>query len=83
MSTIRPVLGKIRRANGVAGQFAYTVPVTYPGESTNSVTFVGDAYTYGVIMVTPEGHQIPVRDPGRCGDKLNPSWVRKFFGVSA
>lgn len=69
----------IRRHTGVAGQFSYTASVTYPGEDTNQMAFVGDAYGDHVIMVSPSGAQTTVVDPCRFGDELNPGWVRRFF----
>jgi hypothetical protein len=74
-----PTLGKIRRHNGVAGQIAYSVPVTYPDEDTSVVTFVGSAYGGPVIMQTvacPQG--VFVRDVERFGS-FGPDWVRRFF----
>jgi hypothetical protein len=73
-----PTLGTITRTNGVAGQISYTVPVTYPGEATERITFIGSAYSGPVVMVSPSGAQTFVHDPGRFG-KFNPEWVRRFF----
>jgi hypothetical protein len=75
-----PKLGKIRRHNGVAGQIAYTVPVTYEGEDTSPVTFVGNAYGGPVVMQTPGNPGgVFVRDTERFG-VFGPEWVRRFFG---
>ena len=74
----RPTLGKITRHNGVAGQIGYSVHVTYPGERTKLITFVGNAYDGPVVMVLPSGTQTFVADPGRHG-KFGPDWVRSFF----
>lgn len=71
-------LGKITKQNGPAGQVSYTVPVTYPGEPAETVTFVGSTYGGPVVMVTPAGHQTFVTDPGRHGE-FGPEWVRRFF----
>ena len=70
-------LGKIKRTAGVAGQFGYTVPVTYPDEPTELVTFVSSVYGGPVIMLS-HGHQTFVTDPGRFGE-FSPEWVRRFF----
>jgi len=82
-----PTLGPIRRESGIAGQIAYSVPVSYPGESTRIVSFVGSTYgTPGpVVMVTGPGHadQIVVDSPARHGSTLSPAWVRSFYGVQA
>lgn len=73
-----PVIHGIKRRNGVAGQFSLVATVEYPGEGRSVVEFVGSVYGGPVIMVTPSGHQIPVRRPG-LGEKLTPAWVRVFF----
>lgn len=86
MSTTTPTLGKITRQNGVAGQYAYTVPVTYPGEDTSTVTFVGSEYGGCVVMVTegnPGGMFVSGQVMDRCGYTLTPAWVRAFFGVAS
>jgi len=79
----RPVLGKIKRSNGVAGQVSYTVEVTYPDEDTSPVTFVGSVYGGPVVMLTesmPEG--VFVNDVERFG-VFGPDWVRRFFSNKA
>lgn len=85
MTDPTPTLGKITRQNGVAGQFAYTVPVTYAheGAERHLVTFVGSVYGGRVVMVTPGGHQTFVSADvmERCGETLTPEWVRRFFRV--
>lgn len=65
----------------IAGQFNLTAEVTYPGEPTYEVTFVGSTYgTPGpVVMVTEDLNETFVTDPGRFGSTFNPSWVRAFF----
>jgi hypothetical protein len=73
-----PTLGKIRKQNGVAGQVSCSVPVTYPGEDTKTVTFVGSAYGGPVVMVTPGGRQTFVRNADRHGT-FGEAWVRSFF----
>lgn len=73
-----PTLGPIRRRNGVAGQVAYTVDVTYPDESPSTITFVGSVYGGPVVMVTPAGHETFVRNATDLGP-FNPEWVRRFF----
>ena len=73
-----PTIGAIRRHNGIAGQISYTVDVTYPGEPTETLTFVGNVYGGPVVMVTPAGTQTFVTDPQRFGT-FGPEWVRRFF----
>lgn len=84
-TTPRPILGKIVRHSGIAGQLAYSVSVSYPGETgATVVTFTGS--TFGqpgpVVMLTdafPRG--IIVSDSGQYGATLSPEWVRRFFGA--
>jgi len=76
------VLGKIRRRDGVAGQFSYSVQVSCPedGDPTpREVTFVGNTFGGPIVMITPgfPGGMF-VRDPERFG-ALSPEWVRRFF----
>lgn len=75
-----PTLGKIKRTNGVAGQVAYDVEVTYPGQQPSTATFVGSVYGGPVVMVLPSGVQTFVTEPSQYG-KFSPTWVRRFFGT--
>jgi hypothetical protein len=78
---MNPTLGPILRSNGVAGQIAYSVSVTYPGEDSSVVTFVGSVYGGPVVMQTesnPRG--VFVKDVERFG-KFSPEWVRRFFSA--
>lgn len=78
-----PILGTIKRINGVAGQISYTVPVTYTDEPTSPVTFVGSVYGGPVLMQTPGFPAgVFVTDPNRFG-KFGPGWVRRFFSREA
>lgn len=79
MTDQRPSVANIRRHNGIAGQIAYSADVTYPGEPTRQVTFVGSQYGGIVVMVSPGGEQTFVTDPSRFGT-FGPEWVRRFFG---
>lgn len=77
-----PSLGTIVKVgNGSMGFSVYRVGVTYPGEPTSTVTFVGSArYEVSpVVMVTPEnpGGTL-VTDPSRFG-AFGPEWVRRFY----
>ena len=74
-----PTVENVRRHAGIAGQFSVTADVTYPGEDTSPVTFVGSTYGGPVVMVTPNGAQTFVTDPGRLGT-FGVEWVRRFFG---
>jgi hypothetical protein len=76
-TTVSPVLTKMFRRKGVAGQFAVQVTVTYPGEASRIVEFVGSSYGGPVLMVTDHG-ETWVTDPGRFGD-FGKEWVRRFF----
>lgn len=73
-----PTLNKITRHNGIAGQVAYSVDVTYPGEDTARIEFVGSVYGGPVVMVFPNGAQTFVTDPERHGT-FGREWVRRFF----
>ena len=80
----RPTLGRIVRHAGIAGQLAYSVSVTYPGERASVVTFTGSVYGAPgpVVMVTPGNPRgMFVTDAGRFGEKFGPEWVRRFFGA--
>lgn len=72
-----PTIVKINRTNGVAGQFALAAHVSYPGEETRIVEFVGSQYGGAVLMVTETGH-CWVDDPGRFGT-FGKGWVKRFF----
>lgn len=74
-----PTLGPIRKESGVAGQVAYSVAVTYPGETQAVARFVGSVWGGPVVMVMPSGAQVYVTDPERFGP-FGPEWVRRFFG---
>jgi hypothetical protein len=75
-----PVLGKIVRHSGIAGQLAYSTSVTYAGEPSSVVTFTGNVYGGPVVMVTPGMPRGTfVTDPERFGS-FGPAWVRRFFG---
>ena len=72
-----PTLTKVYRRNGVAGQFTVQATVTYPGEESRVVEFVGSTYGGPVLMVTETGH-CWVTDPGRFGS-FGKNWVTRFF----
>lgn len=78
---VQPTLGSIRKHSGIAGVIAYSVPVTYPDEPTETITFRGSVYGGPVVMVTPGNPAgVFVTDPARFG-RLSPVWVRRFFGA--
>lgn len=75
----QPTLGKITRTNGVADAISYSVPVTYQGEPTSTVTFVGNEHGKPIVMITPANPDgVFVTDPERFGS-FGPEWVRRFF----
>lgn len=80
-----PVVTRVKRTNGIAGQYAMTASVQYEGESAETITFVGSTYGGRPIMVTPNGTQTIVsRDVcDRIGSKLDEAWVRAFFAPKA
>lgn len=67
---------------GIAGQFAVTTTVTYDDESPVKYEFVGSTYGGPVVMVSPNGMQVFVADPGRFG-AFGVEWVRRFFEEAA
>lgn len=76
-----PVIGKIRKVSGIAGQYQLNAEVTYPGEPTAIYGFVGSTYGGNVIAISPSGAQMRVVTEvmDRCGSMLTESWVRAFF----
>lgn len=79
--SITPELGTITHTNGIAGQHSYHVSVTYPGEATRTVQFVGNEHGGPITMIS-NGDQVFVTDPGRFGP-FSPDWVRRFFSSDA
>lgn len=76
----------IKRQNGVAGQYAYTVKVQYEDEEPMTVNFYGNSYGDASIIMEMGGNpqtQTYVSDPYRFGPKLDESWVRNFFATTA
>lgn len=72
-------LGTITRSKGAAGAIQYTVDVTYEGEPTSRVTFVGSTYGGPVVMITPSNPKGTfVTEPSRFGE-FGAEWVRRFF----
>jgi hypothetical protein len=71
-----------RRINGVAGEFAFRVTVSYPGEDDRIVTFQSSDYGPPIVMTTPaqpRGIFISRGVLDRIGSKLTPEWIRAFF----
>lgn len=77
-----PRVMNIKRHAGIAGQFAVSASVAYPGEDAETVTFVGSTFGGPVVMVLPSGAEIFVTDPGRHGE-FGTAWVERFFGGAA
>lgn len=73
-----PLVANVRKHAGIAGQFQVSAEVTYPGEPTAAITFVGSVYGGPVVMVSPSGHQTYVTEPERFGD-FGTEWVKRFF----
>ena len=80
-----PTLSNITTARGIAGQISITATVTYPGEDSHPVTFVGSSFGGPVVMVTATSDgrecQTFVTDPGRFGrfEDDRREWLRRFF----
>lgn len=80
VAPVVPTLGRIVRHSGVAGQFALSTSVTYPGERASVVTFTHSAFGGPIVMVTPTWQLIVSREvTDRLGSQLTPEWVRTFF----
>lgn len=77
-----PVIHAITRVNGVAGQYAYVVRLTYPGQAPDSVTLTSNVSGGPIVLGSSSGMQVFVsRDVlDRIGSVLTPDWVRAFFG---
>jgi hypothetical protein len=78
-----PNILSVRKHKGIAGQYELAVRVQYPGESVESVSFVGDVYGGPIVMVTPGipgGVFVSPRVTDRIGTTLDTAWVHRFFG---
>jgi hypothetical protein len=75
-----PTIERVRKSAGIAGQYAVTARVRYPGEPPREVTFIGSVYG-GPVVMQSAGHELFVTDPGRFGD-FGEAWVRAFFAAS-
>jgi len=76
----KPTVTNVKRWNGVAGNYAYSATVQYPGEPAVPVVFYGSAYGEpGVIVMGTAYGWTFVADPGRFGPRLTADWVRAFF----
>lgn len=76
----QPTVTNVRRHAGIAGQFAISAEVTYPGEDARTVEFVGSTYGGPVIMRT-NGVETFVSDAGRFGT-FGRVWVQRFFAAA-
>lgn len=87
-------LGAIRRHNGIAGDYGYSVTVTThmpdftAGRSyddTQTVTFTSSVYGAPIVMSwrRADGSMFSdfVVDSKRYGANLSQSWVRAFYGI--
>jgi hypothetical protein len=81
MTTMAPSIDNIRKHTGIAGQYSYTVTVTYPGEPPHVVEFLGSIYGGPIVAILSEGLQVFVsRDvTDRIGAILTAQWVRDYF----
>lgn len=71
------------RDYGVAGEYAYKVTATYhfnDGTSQKArIAFKSSIYGAPVVMVNGAGSTF-VDDWKQYGDKLDPAWIRRYFG---
>ena len=76
-----PLVEKVKRHPGIAGQFSVSALVTYPGEPVQSVSFVGSSFGGPVVMVTDTWGQQVVSDPARFGSFASDpvAWVHAFY----
>lgn len=88
--TARPTitLANIRRQNGVAGNFTYTVDATYTWDDGTEPQTVGACFASSehgspVHMYYDGGPKMGVRvvDWRQHGEKLNPAWLRRFYAM--
>lgn len=80
-----PEVVRVKRKNGIAGQFQMVADVQY-GETTPApVTFVGSTYGGPVVMVDSNGMQHFVTNPDRFGDFATDAeeWVYRFFDTTS
>lgn len=79
-----PAVGRVIRHAGVAGQYALSTTVAYPGEPATVVTFTSSTYGGPIVMITPSlPRGIFVTAPERFGSTLSPDWVRAFFSSAS
>jgi hypothetical protein len=72
-----PTIHRITKHAGIAGQYAITADVEYPGEGRSRLEFVGFADGGPIVMRTPMGETF-VTNPGRFGE-FGTDWVRRFL----
>ena len=78
---------KMVKRNGIAGQYAYEVTVTFPDMDPDFVdmpftnTFAGSVYGGPIVAVSPMGYQMFVSPTvtDHCGGILNTDWIRRFY----
>lgn len=81
----QPEVLRVKRKNGVGGQFQVTAHVQYGETSPDPVSFVGSVYGGPVVMVDFSGVQHIVSSPDRFGDFSTDweEWVYRFFGTTS
>lgn len=80
MSETTPKVANVKRHAGIAGRYSVTAAVQYPGESAETVTFVGSVHGGPIVMVTDHGQTFVSESvTARLGSKLTEQWVREFF----
>lgn len=80
-----PEVVRVKRKNGIAGQFQVTADVQYGETTPQPVTFVGSTYGGPVVMVDFGGVQHIVNSPDRFGEFATDweEWVYRFFDTSS
>lgn len=74
------IVHRVKRTNGIAGQFSVVTDVQYPDEPIRSVEFISSVYGGPVVIRTGKVETF-VTDPGRFGE-FGEAWARRFFEES-
>lgn len=72
-----PIIHRVKRHAGIAGQFSVTATVEYPDEPVRDVTFVGSVYG-GPVVMQSDGREMFVTAPDRFG-VFGTEWARRFL----
>lgn len=79
MENIVPELSHITFDGTIANSMVYSVKVTYPGEETRRVQFLGSVPGNGPVLLISGDMQVFIDDPSRFGP-FGPEFIRRFYG---